>query len=309
MKPKVFIDGSWGTTGLKISEKLQNHKDIELVSIAEQYKKSPQKKLAIIKQCDLVILCLPDEEARKTAQFVSDFGVKIIDASSVHRISNDWCYGFPELSKEQRNFIQKSNKVANVGCYAVASIALLRPLLSQKILKKKLPLTIHAISGYSGGGKKLIAEYKAQKLPTQTYGLDQKHKHIPEIMKYSTLEQQPYFAPSVGDFAQGMIVHIPLFSSSLIAKNTIKNIYDCYKNYYKNEKFIQIASINSQEFQQDGFLNPTICNGSNHLKIGIFGNEKIFSVVAILDNLGKGASGSAIQNLNLMLGFDEITKL
>lgn len=306
MKPKIFIDGAWGTTGLVIQEKLAKRDDIELVAISEEQKKDSQKKSSIIEKCDLVILCLPDEIAKKTALSINTSKTKIIDASSAHRIENNWCYGFPEMSKHQRKLIKNSRKVANVGCYASAIIALLKPLLSQNLVSKEHFFVIHALSGYSGGGKKLIAEYTQKKLPTQNYGLQQNHKHIPEIMKYTELKNQPYFLPSVGDFAQGMLVHIPFFSKDLQHNASIDTLVNCYQNYYQGENFIE---INSQNLQQNGFLRPTICNHTNKIKIEIFGNQKIFSIVAVLDNLGKGACGSAIQNLNLMLGFEENTGL
>ena len=310
MKPKIFIDGSWGTTGLKIQEKLSKHPRIDLIGIAEEEKKNTEKKLAIIKQSDLIILCLPDKASQNITTFIEKKNVKIIDTSSTNRTNNNWCYGFPEMSKNQRKTIKNSKKVSNVGCYAVASISLLRPLLSCQLVSKEHFFTIHAISGYSGGGKKLIAEYNEQKLPTQTYGLNQNHKHIPEIMKYSGLLNQPYFLPSVGDFKQGMIVHIPLFSKDLQNKENIESVFSCYQSYYNKEKFIEIDPIiNSKKLLKNSFLQPTLCNDTNYIKIGIFGNKNIFSLVAILDNLGKGASGSAIQNLNLMLGFEETTGL
>ena len=304
MSLKIFIDGSWGTTGLLIREKLKKRKDILILEIEEKSKKSLQKKLEIIHQSNVVILCLPDEDAKKTVQSIQDNSIKIIDASSAHRIDPNWCYGFPEMTKNQREIIKKSSKVANVGCYASAVIALLHPLIKESLLDKENFFKIHAISGYSGGGKKLIELYRNTKNSTQTYALSQNHKHIPEIMKYTPLTHQPYFSPSVGDFERGMIVHIPLFSQYLKNGN-IRAIYDCYKDYYKGEKFIKILSPNDSSILKDGYLQPTICNQTNQMKIGIYGKEETFCLVAILDNLEKGAAGSAIQNLNLMLGFKE----
>ncbi len=305
MKPKIFIDGQWGTTGLLIEEKLSQRNDLELKSIAKKDKKKITKKLSIIQECDLVILCLPNDAAKKMASLITNKKTKIIDASTAHRIDPSWSYGFPEMTKNQREIIKNSRKVANVGCYASAIIALLYPILAKSIINIEHYFTLHAICGYSGGGRQLIETYTKQDNPSRIYALEQNHKHIPEIMKFTTLKNIPYFSPSVGNFLRGMIVQIPLFDKDLQANFSIEDIYDCYQKHYEKEKFIQVSTINDNSILRDGCLDPTICNYTNQIKIGIYGNKKIFSLVAILDNLGKGASGSAIQNLNLMLNFEE----
>ena len=312
MKPKVFIDGKSGTTGLLIEEKLYNRSDIDLILLPEEEKKNIQKKSEIVNQCNLVILCLPDLAAKETVSLVQNPNTKIIDASTAHRIHPDWVYGFAEMSSSQRKSIQKARYVSNPGCYALGTISLLRPLKKRGIFTNEHCLSIYALSGYSGGGKKLMEEYEKKNPPTQAYALKQMHKHLPEITKYSLLQDEPHFIPLVGNFAQGMLVQIPFFQN-LATKNSQKinwqEIYSCYKDYYRNETFISVAEINDETLLQDGFLTPCLCNHTNQLKIAIYGNKERFSLVAILDNLGKGASSSAVQNLNIMLGFEESLSL
>ena len=307
MKPKIFIDGEEGTVGLSIKKKLLSRKDLELISIKREDKKNIKKKKIIIEKCDLIILCLPKAAAEEMVLELKNKEVKIIDASPAHRVCKDWVYGFAELDKKQREKIKKAQKTANPGCYATGVIALLRPLIKNSILDIKDNYSIHAISGYSGGGKNLIENYKKNNLIMGSYALEQNHKHLPEIIKYSMLKKKPYFSPSVGGFFNGMSVHIPLFKEQL--KYNLADIYSCYKEYYKNENFIKIGEINKNSWLVGDFLNPTSCNETNILKIAIYGKNDVFSLVAVLDNLGKGASGAAIQNLNLMLGLEEDTGL
>ena len=309
MEYTVFIDGKSGTTGLLIKEKLAKHKEIQLLELEEVEKKDIQKKSEIVNQSDLVILCLPDASAKETVSLVKNPTTKIIDASTAHRVHPDWVYGFAEMSQGQKDSIQKARYVSNPGCYALGTISLLRPLRKHGILTENMHCSIFALSGYSGGGKDLIAKYKKKQLPTQAYALAQNHKHLPEITKYSLLKNYPHFSPLVGNFMQGMIVQLPL------SKNTTGNYLDwkkiqaCYQEHYKNEAFVSVSEINDDSLLQDGFLNPCLCNHTNQLKIAIYGNEDRFSLIAILDNLGKGASSSAVQNLNLMLGFEESLNL
>ena len=302
MKPKIFIDGRWGTTGLLIETKLSRRDDLDLVVIDEKDKKDLQKKLQIIKDCDLAILCLPDTAALEMAAKITN--TKIIDASTAHRTNLNWVYGFPEITKNQRKAIQQASRVANPGCYASAVIALLRPLLEQEIINNSANIRIHAISGYSGGGKKLIEKYQ-QTLPAQAYALNQNHKHLPEIIKYALLNKTPYFSPLVGSFYQGMLVQIACFKNEHSKNFNLDKIQSCFQKYYEKEKWIEVLDPNEPTILDDSFLNPCLCNNSNYMKIVIYGNQERFSLVAILDNLGKGASGAAIQNLNLMLGLAE----
>ena len=294
---------------LLIEEKLVEHEKITLLKLKETEKKNIQKKSEIVNQCDLVILCLPDASAKETVSLIQNKSTKIIDASTAHRVHPDWVYGFAEMNLNQRESIKKAKYVSNPGCYALGTISLLRPLREMGIFTKEHFFSIYALSGYSGGGKKLIEQYEKKNLPTQAYALKQMHKHLPEITKYSLLQDEPHFSPLVGNFKQGMLLQIPLFSNSTDKKLDWNRIQNCYQEHYKNELFVSIAEINDETLLQDGFLNPCLCNHSNQLKIAIYGNKEKFSLIAILDNLGKGASSSAVQNLNLMLGFEESVNL
>ncbi len=309
MKPTVFIDGKSGTTGLLIEEKLAKQKTITLLQLKEAEKKDTKKKKEIINQCELVILCLPDAAAKETVSLVQNPATKIIDASTAHRVHPDWVYGFAEMSHGQREQIQTAKYISNPGCYALGVISLLRPLREQGILTPDNCYFISALSGYSGGGKDLIAKHltvhNKKQIPTQAYALAQNHKHLPEITKYSLLKNSPHFFPLVGNFMQGMIVQIPLSKNTTGKNLDWKRIQACYQGRYKNETFISVSEINDETLLQDGFLNPCLCNETNQLKIAIYGNEDRFSLIAILDNLGKGSSSSAVQNMNLMLGFTE----
>lgn len=302
---KVFIDGNWGTTGLFLEQKLKPRKDLALVFIEKAAKKNLQKKIEAINQCSITILCLPDEAAIETVSAITNPKIKIIDASTAHRTHPDWTYGFPEMEQNNREKITTSNRVANPGCYATAAIALLRPLLKQKLLLSSSNIYIHALSGYSGGGKNLITKFTQNTLATMAYALLQNHKHLPEIKKYSLLDKNPYFAPLVGNFQQGMLVQIACFKNQFVKHTTLNKLQQCYQKYYQDEKFIEILPVNCDTLLKENFLDPCLCNGSNLLKLGIYGDPEKFSLLAILDNLGKGASSAAIQNLNLMLGLEE----
>jgi len=296
MSARVFIDGAVGTTGLQIQSRLAGRSDIELVTLAEDVRKDARARADMLNSVDVAILCLPDAAAREAAALVTNPNVKIIDASSAHRVADNWAYGFAELSVGQREVIANATRVSNPGCYAVASVAMLHPLVSAGLIKADQGITINAISGYSGGGKPLMADFEGgieANTPFFVYGLNLKHKHVPEIHKHSGLKIRPLLAPSVGNFAQGMIVQLPLFGEP-------KEVHDVLARHYDGSRFVRVA--NTQWMSR---LEPQTLNGTNELRLHVFGGDGQVVVMALLDNLGKGASGSCVQNLNLMLGLDE----
>ena len=306
MSARIFIDGDAGTTGLGIRAGLEAHSGVELLSLPPKQRKDPGAKKALMERVDIVVLCLPDEAARWSVAIALTMGEKsprILDASTAHRVAKGWTYGFPELEPGQAEAIKKARFVANPGCYATGAVALLRPLVDTGFLPADFPVSIHAVSGYSGGGKKMIADYERGAAPAfEAYALGLEHKHVPEIERYARLARRPIFAPSVGDFAQGMLVCVPLFLNDLPLKPKGADLEAALVDHYAGSAFVKVKPA-----EASGTIEPQSLNGTNDLELRVFANDSRAHaiLVAKLDNLGKGASGAALQNLRLMLHHGE----
>ena len=315
MLPKVFIDGEAGTTGLQIRERLEGRRDLDLISIDPAKRKEPDARKAMLNGADAVILCLPDEAAREAVALIDNPAVKVIDASTAHRVAPGWVFGFPELTAGQRDAVAGATRVSNPGCYSTGAIAILRPLIDAGLVPKDWPITINAVSGYSGGGKAMIAEFENEadpaftRVPYRLYATTLEHKHVPEIELRSGLTHCPLFTPAVGRYAQGMLVEVPLQLWAMPGASSVVHVHAALSDHYRGERFVEVVSV--EETAAVKTLDPEGLNNTNRLKLFVFGNEAEGQarVVALLDNLGKGASGAAVQNLNLMLGLDEAAGL
>lgn len=307
---KIYIDGQEGTTGLKILERFKDRNDIELLRIDEDKRKDNDERRRMINSSDFTFLCLPDTAAREAVAMADD-NVRIIDASTAHRTNPDWAYGFPELGKDFRKKIMKSNRVAVPGCYASGFASMVYPLVKLGIMPADYPVSAHAVSGYSGAGKKAIAVYESADRPTdfdspRQYALTQQHKHLPEMQKICGLEYAPSFNPLICDYFSGMVVSLPLHTRLLTKKYGADDIRKALSEYYADSFFVKVMPEGEPE---DGFIGANNLSGTNNMEIFVNGNYERLIICSRLDNLGKGASGAAVQCLNIMMGIDEKTGL
>lgn len=307
---KVYIDGQEGTTGLKILERFKDRTDIEILKIDEDKRKDNDERKKLINSADFTFLCLPDTAAKEAVAMAGD-KVRIIDASTAHRTNPDWAYGFPELGKDFRSKIEQSNRTAVPGCYASGFISMVYPLVKMGIMPADYPVTCHAVSGYSGAGKKAIAAYESENRPAdfdtpRQYALTQQHKHLPEMQKICGLSYAPAFNPLVCDYFSGMVVSIPIFTRLLTKKYTPADIRKALAEFYGDAYFVKVMTEGEPE---DGFIGANNISGTNNMQIFVNGNDERLILCSRLDNLGKGASGAAVQCLNIMMGIDEKTGL
>ncbi len=313
---KLFIDGREGTTGLEIYEHLKRRPDVELVEIPADKRKDPQARRQCINAADFVIVCLPDAAARESVSLLENERTRVLDASTAHRTAPGWVYGFPELEPGQREAIRAARFVAVPGCHASGFVAALKPLVMRGLLNRDYPLTAFSLTGYSGGGRKMIEEYEAatgeeaRRLACpRPYALGLKHKHLPEMQAVVGLDAAPCFEPVVSNFRQGMLVSIPLLARALPRAVTPSDVHAALAEHYASERFVRVMPLTADGPGGSGHLSPLDCNGTNRLELFVFGHAEQILLVARLDNLGKGASGAAVQCLNLMLGADEATGL
>lgn len=313
----VFIDGQAGTTGLQITERLASRSDIELIYLNNEDRKNSAKRQTCLQSADISILCLPDDAAVEAASLAQGQG-RLIDASSAHRIDANWIYGLPELSSNVRATIRSASRVSNPGCYPQGFILSMRPLIENDFLSRDAQLSCHAVSGYSGGGRQMIEQHQSldavqsdalqqEAKHVQIYALTLAHKHVPEMQTYAGLNHKPIFSPTVAHYYKGMLVQIPLFRT-LLNGATAQQIHACLSDTYANEPFVQVLPL-GLHMTDNGFLDAIACNGTNKIELMVFANEDQYLLVARYDNLGKGAAGAAVQNLNLMLGIEEGTSL
>lgn len=310
MKTKVYIDGQSGTTGLQIYDRIGQREDLELLRIPEELRHDPDERKKYLNSADIVFLCLPDEGAREAVSFIDNPNVRVIDASTAHRTNPNWTYGYPELSKAQREAIRTSKRVANPGCHATGFISTTAPLVAMGVLPKDYPMSCYSLTGYSGGGKKMIAEYEAEGRSELLdapgiYGLNLQHKHLPEMQTVTGLAYPPVFMPVVDDYYKGMATTIMLQNRLLPGQPSAEDICAKLADYYRDEHFVSVVPFG----ENDSKLYANKLAGTNRLEIVVCGHEEQTTVTAVFDNLGKGASGAAVQNMNIMLGLPEETGL
>jgi N-acetyl-gamma-glutamyl-phosphate reductase len=313
MPSRVFIDGEAGTTGLRIREHLATRADVTVVSVPYEQRRDVEARKALLNDVDLAILCLPDEAAREAVELVSNPRVKVLDASSAHRTAEGWAYGFPELGRAQRDAIRAAPRVSNPGCHATGFVASLRPLIDAGLVPADAPVAVNSLSGYSGGGKDLIRLHEEELAPQgragcALYGLELGHKHLPEMQRWSGLSRAPLFIPTVGNFRCGLVTSVPLQLSALPGSVKGVDLHAALAEHYRGEPFIRVLPLNDRShLRAERYLDADLLNGTNYLELFVFADEakRQALVVARFDNLGKGASGAAVQNMNLMLGLPE----
>lgn len=314
MKKTIFIDGQHGTTGLKIHERLKGRGDITIVEIPIEKKKDPEVKKKYLNEADIVFLCLPDDAAREAVSMVTNPSVCIIDASTAHRTAEGWVYGLPEMNKQQRDYIRLSNRICVPGCHATGFVLILYPLIASGIVPRDYPVSAFSISGYSGGGRSMIAQYNVPELSDdmknpRPYALKLNHKHVPEMQKIPCLSFPPVFFPTVANFYNGEIISVPFYKRFLSKKMTSRDLFSFYQEYYQGEQFVKVMPYPSDAALQNGFLTITRCNETNMAEIFVFGDDEKMVLTARFDNLGKGSSGAAVQNMNIKIGAEENTGL
>jgi N-acetyl-gamma-glutamyl-phosphate reductase len=310
MKKTVFIDGQHGTTGLKIHERLKDRPDITIVEIPVEKKKDPAEKRKYLNESDIVFLCLPDDAARESVSMVSSPSVCVIDASTAHRIAEGWVYGLPELNKTQRDLIRSSKRICVPGCHATGFVLLLYPLIASGIVSRDYPISAFSISGYSGGGRSMINQYQAADLSEdlknpRPYALKLNHKHVPEMQKIPGLSSPPIFFPTVANFYNGEVLSVPFFGRLLNKKMTANELCSFYQDYYSGEEFVKVMPYPTDPVVSNGFLTLTECNDTNMVELFVFGDDEKMVLTARFDNLGKGSSGAAVQNMNIKIGAEE----
>lgn len=310
---KVYIDGQSGTTGLRINERLSKRDDIEILKISEDKRHDEEERKKFINASDVVFLCLPDDAAVEAVKLCTNPNTVIIDASTAHRTNPMWAYGFPELDKSFLDKIKTSKRIANPGCYASGFMSIAYPLVHMGICANDYPFAANAISGYSGAGKKGIAEYEDKNRSYEydaprLYAMSMAHKHLPEMQVIAGLAEKPLFNPYVCDFLEGMLVTIPLYTNRLTKKYTVKEIHDLFEDYYKGQDFVRVMPLKDKG-TEDGFLSAAHLAGKDYMEIYFAGNDDRINITCALDNLGKGASGAAIESMNIVLGLDPKTGL
>ena len=310
MAYKIFIDGKEGTTGLKIFERFEKRSDIEIITIDDDKRKDPVEKAKLINASDYTFLCLPDAAAIESAGLCTNPNTTIIDASTAHRTNPDWAYGFPELGAEFRKRIETSKRIAVPGCYASGSIAICYPLVKSGIMQNDYPVVIHSVSGYSGAGKKAIAQYEDPNRNPELdsprlYALTQMHKHLPEITKISGLAYEPVFNPYICDYFQGMTVTVGLHSRLLAKKVGAKDVWEMFASHYEGSRFVQVVGFMGEGVLPEQFIPANTLAGTNNMQVFVYGNDDRIMITTRFDNLGKGASGAAVQCMNISMGVDE----